>query len=204
MKKILFVIAVITTVVSAKIEITPFGGILFNGQSEFVEGNLDFENSGDYGVFINYLLPKGNAVELHWTQSKSKVKWNPNPGYTGIIFGDSVEVYTNYWQIGSLKSFGASKLFLPFVNADIGATMYSTKDREIDNSIFFSLAVGAGFKVALGKHFGVRAGGRFLIPLSFDGGGISFGTGGGTVAAYGNVPVLQGDLYGGLTINLGK
>lgn len=224
MKKLALLLTMIALPLFAEIEVTPFGGIQWNGSGDFnwTEydkdadpsytahwGTFDIEHNGNFGVFINADLPArmGAQLELHWTGNKSVAHWRSNSD--NFPSGD-YDVYINTWQIGGLKYFAPeSKKLRPFVNGGLGVTAflfdddYTYGDERLNNQAFFSTSIGIGAKVEITEKIGIRVGSRFLIPINFDGVGFSFGTGGTSAGAYGYVPVLMGDLHGGLVIKFG-
>ena len=87
----------------------------------------------------------------------------------------------------------------------MGVTAFTFDDKDnLENQSYFSVSVGLGAKIALTQALGIRVGGRVMVPINFTGGGFYFGTGGGGVSGYGYVPILSGDVYGGLVFNIGK
>ena len=210
-------LALITTLpLFAGVELTGFGGFQWNGSHEFEwyedyngsryykSGNFDLEHDGNFGIFINKDLGGGTQLELNWTGNKSIAKWRTNSDHSGIPRDGNYSVFSNYWLIGGLKYFGSgANRFKPFANGGIGVMSFIFDDEMIDPQTFFGVSVGLGAKMMLTDRIGLRFGSRFLIPINFDGVGMSFGTGGVSAGAYGHVPVLQGDIHGGLIINLG-
>lgn len=223
MKKFALLFAMLALPLFAEIEITPFGGIEWNGSGDFDwreyneitgsyryhSGSIDVEHNGNFGVFLNADLPaRANAqLEIHWTGNKSVARWRSTS--KNFPSGD-YDVYINHWQIGGLKYFGpANKMVRPFVNGGLGVTAflfdddYTYSGERLNNQAFFSTSIGVGAKVNITEKIGLRLGSRFLIPINFDGVGFSFGSGGGSAGAYGYVPLLMGDLHGGLVIKFG-
>lgn len=213
MKKFLIAIAAMVSIsFSMGLEITPFGGFQWNGSNEFswpegtagrwYTGTFDMDHYGNYGLFVNIDMPaRGTELELMWTGCASKGHWRSNsPTYKSKSF----DMYSNYWHIGTLKAIGdPNGMVSPFINTSVGATRLSAKDDYINDEWFFSVSAGLGAKININDKIGIRFGGRFLVPVNFSGVGLSFGSGGSSVGAYGNVPLLQGDVHGGLIIKLG-
>jgi hypothetical protein len=216
-KKIFLTISIVaSTVFAGGLEITPFGGFQWNGSNDFEwyevtdthtdmkTGSLDIEHFGNYGIFINKDLSAGTQLELSWTGSKTTAKWWSNSTHTGIPKSGTYDVMSNYWLIGGVKYLApAQSRLLPFVNAGVGVMSFIFDDTSMDTQTFFGVSVGLGAKVMFSNRIGLRFGSRFLIPVNFQGVGMSFGTGGVSAGAYGHVPVLQGDIHGGLIIKLG-
>ncbi len=222
MNKLALLLTMIALPLFAEIEVTPFGGIQWNGSKEidwveypmvgsprYRSGKLDLDHNGNFGVFINADLPArlGAQLELHWTGNKTVANWNSNSSYYPST---KYDVYINHWQIGGLKYFvPEGKRLRPFANGGLGVTAfifdddYTPSGERLNNQAFFSASIGLGAKVDITEKIGLRVGSRFLIPINFEGVGFSFGSGGTSAGAYGYVPILMGDLHGGIVIKLG-
>lgn len=207
MNKTILFIGILLTAICAQpgIEITPFGAFQWNGTAEFYEGNVEFDHRGSFGVYLNLDLPApGTQLEVSYTGNPTEAHWRPYAGWSTIYPRADSDVFINYWQIGALKSFGpAQSKISPYVQTSIGATYFSFDKSSSSNTAFFSFTAGLGAKVYINKRIGIRIGSRFMVPLDFTGGGFYFGTGGGGTYAYARVPVLQGDVHGGIIIRLG-
>jgi hypothetical protein len=218
MKKIVLALMLLSaSLFAVGIEITPFGGFQWNGSSDdfawyedylvgsggaWYSGSFEIDHTGNYGVFVNLDLPDGGSqIELHWTGTQTQSQWRSN---SNLYPDKDFDLMSNYWHIGGLKYFTPEKRVRPFVDVTVGATAFSFGDNvDLSTQWFFSTSLGLGAKIMFTERIGVRLGGRFLMPLNFSGVGVSFGSGGSSASAYGYVPVLQGDVHGGLIIKLG-
>ena len=201
---LLLLTALFTPLFSA-VEITPVGGLQWNGTVHFWEGDLGFDHRGNLGVFINVdLQSDANQLELSYTNNPTTARWSPFYGYGDNLPANDFDVVINYWQVGGLKTFGPSDaLIRPYGQLSLGLTYFSFSDPQIDGTSLFSVTAGLGVKIMLNDVIGIRLGSRFMMPISFDGVGFYYGNGGGGTSAYGSIPLLQGDIHGGLIIRIG-
>lgn len=186
------------------IDIIPTVGYHFGGKARFYEGDFDIENNVTYGVTISAPVNWGVKGEFSWSRSDSKGRFIPvRPGYDP----DELEMASNYFLLGVQRELGEGPA-KAFGGIQFGMAWFDSKDSRYYDVFRFGVSLGGGLEYMITDRIGLRAQGRFLIPISFSGGGIycGIGTGGTSCGAglSGWSTILQGDLSGGLIIRLGQ
>lgn len=201
------------------VEIVPFAGYMFGGSVKYsyyyggydYAPKLDIQDGLDYGLSV--LVPVQSLVdlELNWTRMDKVKATFSTGGYSGPDWdGDELYVSTNYFQIGGLSKFSNSGgMAQPFGSFSLGATWFDTSPTsESDYNSYsdvwkFSIMLGLGVKLMFSERVGIMLRGRLMMPMTFSGGTVYFGTGGSGMAVGGWVSPWQGDFNGGLIIKLG-
>ncbi|GAA4852180.1 hypothetical protein [Algivirga pacifica] len=212
-----FVLLVLFTLItfqgySQRIEVTGFGGFQFGGSIDFIEGDLKIKDNGNYGGMIDFAITPRVMLELGYTRMDTRAEWRPYPfyqappfNYERRDFGASVE----YFQIGSLKNFGdPDGAFIPFSLLTAGLVRFNDKEFRGEDTWRFSVLLGGGMKYFINDIVGIRLQGRLMLPMFFDGVGgyVGIGTGGPSTGLGVNttIPIVQGDITGGLVFRIRK
>ncbi len=211
MKKIYTIVAVLLLAplfINAQIEIAPSAGFMFGGRVNYYQGELKISDNMDYGVSL--IVPDinwGTDLEINYTRMDSEARFRANsnyPNYDDANFNISV----NYIQVGALKTLGGDDKFKPFGSFSLGATVFSPKNKDIDDVWRFSITLGLGAKYWITDRVGIIVRGRLMLPMVFGGVGGYVGIGGGgtsgglSLNSY--ATIVQGDFNGGLIFSLGK
>ena len=211
MKKIYSIVAVLLFVplfINTQIEIAPSAGFMFGGRVNYYQGELKISDNMDYGVSL--IVPDinwGTDLEINYTRMDSEARFRANsnyPNYDDANFNISV----NYIQVGALKTLGGDDKFKPFGSFSLGATVFSPKNKDIDDVWRFSITLGLGAKYWITDRVGIIVRGRLMLPMVFGGVGGYVGIGGGgtsgglSLNSY--ATIVQGDFNGGLVFSLGK
>lgn len=186
------------------IDIVPTFGYHFGGTARFYEGDFKIEDDITYGVIFSVPIEWGVKGEFSWSRSDSRGRFIPvRPGYDP----DELEMASNYFLLGAQRELGEGPA-KAFGGIHLGMAWFDSKDSRYYDVFRFGVSVGGGVEYMITDRIGLRAQGRFLIPVSFSGGGIycGIGTGGSNcgVGLNGWSTILQGDLSGGLIIRLGQ
>jgi hypothetical protein len=186
------------------IEITPIAGWFWSGYANGANGELDLNNTGGYGAAIGVEVRRGYQIEFQYTYAASEASFSPY--YPGRYpSGKVADVNIHYFQLGGLRIVDRGKV-QPFGLFSLGATWFSPTavkgGVQAEDEVRFSIALGGGLKIWLSDKIGLRIQGRLLMPVYFAGTSVYMGTGGGGVAVSGGVPILQGDVAGGLIFAL--
>jgi len=206
----LFVLATLSSPAFAQhkrqVEITPMAGWFFAGIAQGANGELELSNTGVYGVAIGVEVQKGMQAEFQYSFASTEASFYPyNPYAPGMIQGKVADLTVHYFQLGGIRTLERGKVH-PFGLFSLGATWFhptgTTQGVTVEDEWRFSIALGAGVKIWTSDKIAIRLQGRLLMPIYFAGTSVYFGTGGGGVAVSGGVPILQGDLSGGLTFAL--
>jgi hypothetical protein len=192
----------------AQVELTPFGGYMFNGKVRFVQGDLKFSDEFDYGLILGIPIRHGVTAELSYTHSESKASWVPSNYYAVEFPPADFRVNINYFQIGAIKDMEIDEGFYGFGGLSLGAAYYNTTTSGISDLWRFALGLQAGLKYFFTDAIGLRLQGRMLLPIYAGGLGAYCGIGGGGsscgVSVSGTALVIQGDLSLGLVFKLGQ
>lgn len=203
--KLLILIALFPAMIFAQrgVEIVPFAGYMFGGSIKYVQGKLNVSDGMDYGVSILVPVQSLIDIELNYTRMDSKASFRAYSGYPLYPDYEINNLSSNYFQIGGISKFYKSdSKVTPFGSLSLGATWFSSPD--IDDVWRFSAIVGLGVKIMFSERVGIMLRGRLMMPMTFDGAGFYFGTGGSGLTMNSYVAPLQGDFNGGLIIKLGN
>ena len=196
------------------VEVVPFAGYFFGGSVNYYyynnSGKLKVPNSLDYGVSV--LVPVQSLVDLEVNYTRTDKVTATFSGFNTGLADDEFYVVTNYFQIGGVSKFynGGNSMVQPFGSLSIGATWFDISPSENSDPSYtyqdvwrFSAIVGLGVKLMFSERVGIMLRGRLMMPMTFGGVGMYFGTGGSGVSVNSWVAPLQGDFNGGLIIKLG-
>jgi len=196
------------SMLKAQVELTPFGGIFFNGKVNFIEGDLRFSDEASYGVILGIPVRHGVIAELSYTRSESNASWNPNPFYGSDFPAANFRLNINYFQVGAVKEAEIRDDFYGFGGLTLGAAYYNATSQSIQDLWRFAIGLQAGLKYFFNNHIGIRVQGRMLFPIYAGGAGFycGVGTGGSScgVSVGGSTLILQGDITGGLIFRFGQ
>jgi opacity protein-like surface antigen len=180
-----------------QIEITPFGGYLFTGNLQTLDGELKIDNSFDYGGVLNIRFSKDLLIELLYNRADTEVSLRKEyTNTTEYLFDMSVE----YFQGGVLVETEPGP-FRPFADFTIGATYFKPKDYNYEGNWEFSFTAGGGIKYYFTRNIGVRAQWRFLVPIYFSSASIFCNNGYCSIFISGGTYILQYDLTAGLVFS---
>jgi len=182
-----------------KIEITPMVGWELTGKVGGDIADIDFKDSVNYAVIFGYQFIPNTFAEFSYTRIDTKATVKPPipPKYI-----EDLKIAINYFLIGVTQQFLDGRVH-PFVNGSLGAAWFDPKEGGYKSEWFFAAALGGGAKIDITKTIGIRLQGRLLMPMTFSGGGLWFGTGGIGAGIYTDV-LWQGDFSAGVVIGLGE
>lgn len=178
------------------IELTGFYGYMVNTDLKTYYGTYKLEDNPNYGGILSVEVAPGMFGEFLYNRSDTRFRY---------IYGSSTEpldVSTEYYQIGGLRSMGTGKV-QPFGAMTLGAARFYLKesygDFFSDAAWSFAGTLGLGAKVYLSDRLGIRLQARMDLPLKFS--SLWIGTGGGGASFV--VPVWQFDFSAGVFLRLG-
>jgi hypothetical protein len=158
---------------SQTIEITPVVGYRFGGSVEAASGSgsgsqssveLEVDDAAAFGVQLGYRIGEGE-IELLYARQETQLQTAAL--FTGApVFDLALET----WQIGGSYLFGDDDARArPFVAVGLGLTRLLPEPSGLSDETRFSASFGAGVKLWLGRHFGIRLEGRgFFTVLDSD------------------------------------
>jgi opacity protein-like surface antigen len=158
---------------SQTIEITPLVGYRFGGSLQAAPGTgggsesgveLEVDDAAAFGVQLGYRVGEGE-IELLYARQNTQLQ-------TADIFTGApvFELALETWQIGGTYLFGDDDARArPFVAVGLGLTRLLPNPSGLSDETRFSASFGAGVKLWLGHHFGIRLEGRgFFTVLDSD------------------------------------
>ncbi len=209
MKKILITLLVVVLLpllsVAQNIQIMPFAGYMLGGSVHYLEGKLNVNDGPVFGgSFIVADIKYATDLEISYFRMGSTADFDAYPGYG--LQDQTVDMASNYLQIGAIKKMQASEKFFPFFSISLGTTWFTSPEYE---SVWrFSVAMGGGAEIFFTDRIGIMLRARLLLPMNFAGvgGWCGIGTGGSGCGLSMNSysVVTQGDFTGGLIFKLGK
>jgi len=155
------------------IEITPVVGYRYGGSLEAASGTgsgsqssveLEVDDAAAFGVQLGYGVGEGE-IELLYARQDTQLQT------AGLFTGAPVfDLALETWQIGGTYLFGDDDARArPFVAVGLGLTRLLPEPSGLSDETRFSASFGAGVKLWLGRHFGIRLEGRgFFTVLDSD------------------------------------
>ena len=181
-----------------RVEISPLVGYMLNGDIDFIQGDLTFDNKINYGLALGVATGYGTFVEAIYTFSATTARFRSyDPKYENQVISTNI----NYIQIGGIKEFMDGQV-RPFGTLGIGASGFVPQESGYDSWWSFAMNFGLGVKINLSEKIGIRLQGRMLFPLYYGGAGIYCGSGGCGGGVSASSTMIQGDFMGGLVIGI--
>lgn len=187
---------------SSSIEITPLIGFQLGGKINFIQGRLNINDDMMYGGAVSMALDDYGDVEFAYSRMDSRADFRSSSSLKSGSFNLSVDYfqlgYLRYTQNGDLRPYG-------LISA--GATLFNSKSDYVDDTMTFSMTLGAGVKYYINDKLGLRLQARLLLPMYFNGTGLMIGFNGS--GSYSSIGVsatqflVQGDFSFGLIYRLG-
>lgn len=170
---VLFLAAAASAVQAQTIEITPLVGYRFGGSLQGAPGNgngsessveLEVDDAAAFGVQLGYRVGEGE-IELLYARQNTQLQ------SAALFAGISVfDLALETWQVGGTYLFDDDDARVrPFVAVGLGLTRLLPEPSGLSDETRFSASFGAGVKLFLGRHFGIRLEGRgFFTVLDSD------------------------------------
>jgi opacity protein-like surface antigen len=140
----------------AQFEITPFYGYMSGGEFENPSTNTDrdLDEANDFGVIFNSAVDEWRHYEFLFASQSTEIG-GPVP----------IDLDVQYLQIGGTVSNPDAEYVLPYFGITLGAARFSPDQSGLDDETKLAFTVGAGFKVPITEHIGVRFDARAFISL---------------------------------------
>jgi hypothetical protein len=182
------------------LEIIPYMSYQFGSKLRFYEGELKFQAGENYGIALNYGLPRGTVLQLeYFGQSTSldvRLYDQLGPDF------QAYPVNMHWIQAGGMQEFDFYPL-VPFAGLTLGGLNFNPRTNELQDTWKFAVTGQVGLKYFLSERIGVRLHARLLMPIQWAGFGVSIGTGGVGTGINAGSYIFMGDIGGGLIFNLG-
>ncbi len=152
------------------VEISPFAGYLFGGKFErgttpLFDTTVDVDDHATYGVRLGYNINSKFEVELQGSRTETAFVTHDHDG--GGLFGDSStqklgDLDIDYYLASLVFNFGHRRV-VPYVSLGAGAARLSPRvpDTPASREYRATATLGAGVKVFINPHFGLRFDGRY-------------------------------------------
>ncbi len=142
-------------------EITPvagahFGGRLYSGGSSAFSDDVDVRNAAAFGLRAAYNANEWLAVESGFTTARSDIR--TAHATASIARGTKVgRLDEQHFELNAVFNLGHGRV-VPFVTLGAGVTRFDAKadGAPDDTQTRFAPDFGAGVKVAVAPHFGLR------------------------------------------------
>ncbi len=186
------------------IEFNGFYGYQLNGKANLYDGEFRMQNAPNYGGKLAVGLSTTTFVELSYMRSDSEGYYKPYNISTEPR--ENIRYSSNYITVGGLQEIDLGKI-RPFGTFGMGTAIWAPKDYS-GTKWQFHFTLGAGFKIWLTDHIGLRAQGSMMMPLVYNGAGFGcgIGTGGASCggAVYTRITPFQGEFSGGIILRIGN
>jgi hypothetical protein len=186
------------------IELNGFYGWQLNGKANLYDGEFIMQNAPNYGGKLAVGLSTTTFVELSYMRSDSEGYYKPYNISTEPR--ENIRYSSNYITVGGLQELDLGKI-RPFGTFGMGTAIWAPKDYS-GTKWQFHFTLGAGFKIWLTDHIGLRAQGSMMMPLVYNGAGFGcgIGTGGASCggAVYTRITPFQGEFSGGIILRIGN
>jgi hypothetical protein len=194
-----------------RVEVTPFGGFQWvTRTTNYYGGYISTKDGMNFGVAVDFELHRDGELELLYINFPSEAKAVIESGAFTSFATQYVDVTSQYFQAGYLRTLHKGGKVEPFVSGSLGAALFSGSDVRLANGTTiqggelwrFAFTFGAGARIYFSDRIGLRLQARLMAPVYFSGGGLYFGTGGAGAALSGGIPLLMGDFTAGLIIRI--
>lgn len=140
----------------SQFEITPFYGYMAGGEFENPATNTDrdLDENNNFGVIFNAAVDEWRHYELLYSTQSTEID--------GTV---PIDLDVQYLQIGGTVSNPDAERVIPYFGITIGAARFSPDQSGLDDETKLAFTVGAGFKVPVTEHIGVRFDARAFIAL---------------------------------------
>ena len=186
------------------IEITPFVGYRFGGSLQAAPDTgsgspssveLELDDAAAFGVNIGYRVGEGE-IELLYARQDTQLQT------AGLFTGAPVfDLALETWQIGGTYLFGDDDARArPFVAVGLGLTRMLPEPAGLSDENRFSASFGAGVKLWLGRHVGVRLEGRGFFTVLDSNSQTFCGSNSGCVIRTTSTEISQAEARAGLIL----
>lgn len=153
------------------------GGCYFSSKLSDIYSVMKFEPSFDYTIGFGFKYTSTKEIELSYTGA------NPASIYSWDDKSIRYSCHVHYFLLGYSEQIAEFYSIRPFYSVGLGASYLTLKQQSGYNPLEeepntsktwnFAAAIGAGLKYDITDSFGIKLQGRFLVPMSFTGLGIS-------------------------------
>ena len=183
-----------------KLELSPFGGVLWSSSVTAIPGTVTFRASWDAGLTLGFPVDERSVVEILYLYGRPEAQftsrsasWTSSPWFP---------VTSQYLQIGGTTSFATTERLEPFLAGGLGVAWLSpssfTSQAQATiqpaDTWLFAWHLGLGLKWWASSAVGLRDEARVLLPTYFSSGTFLSGPNGAALTVNAGIPFVQGDL----------
>jgi opacity protein-like surface antigen len=144
---------------ATRFEVTPFAGYRFGGDFD-IQGSRRGANLNDHGSFalaLDLRRDEGSQYELFYSRQETNLAPDSPLGPLGL----DVE----YLHIGGTLVLDEEQLLKPYLIGTLGLTRLTPEPGRSSDNTRFSFSLGAGVRVPVTEHFGLRLEGRGYLTF---------------------------------------
>ncbi len=139
-----------------RFQITPFYSYATGDDFEDeAGGELDVADESGWGIVFNVEEADARYYELLYATYGTEIEGGASP----------FDLDIDYFQIGGTVAWSEGKRFIPYFGMTIGAAHFSPDLSGLESETRFAFTVGAGVRVPVTPHIGVRAEWRTYVTL---------------------------------------
>ncbi len=184
---------------SQEVQLIPFAGYQWGGKIYYSTGEIKIDDSKNYGIAMNVLIPGGRALHLEYMQQPTTFELRDYVYTSGEL--EEYPVNLNWMQIGAMQHVMAGNV-MPYAGLTLGALYANPRTSTIEDVWKFSFTLQLGLKYYINDKIGIRIHGGMLVPVQYTGFGLYFGSGGASTGVTTSSTILQGEIGGGLIFRL--
>jgi hypothetical protein len=178
-----------------KVEITPFYGFQFGDSFLVSRGEVSYKSGANWGFTLDVEIEDELKFEFLYSRADTELRFRQN----GI--GDTrLDMSVQYFHGGILYEVDASDRVRGFFTATAGMAYFTPEPSNVSDEWKFSVAGGAGVKLFMSDHVGIRLQGRLLFPFLGSGSGFVCGLPGGCFVGINAWTTVSGDVTAGLIL----
>jgi hypothetical protein len=176
--------------------LTLYGGWRFGGSldDETTGKSWDLKDAASYAMALDIGLDPRAQLQFFVSRQNSALKAND---FAPTV--NDIGLNITYFHVGGtyyLSRAGQGG----YVVGGLGATYFEPDDDRLNSETKFSLNLGGGYMVPLGKHVGLRLEARAFVTLLNNSGGLFCGNSAGCVVHIQGDTLVQGDVMAGLSV----
>jgi opacity protein-like surface antigen len=139
----------------ARFQLTPFAGYAVSSDFESdqdVERNV--KDTSGWGLILNFEEQPSRYYELIYSTFSPEVEGDP-----------ALDMDIHYLQIGGTVAYPEATRVIPYLGLTAGAARFSPDVNGLDSATRVAFSIGAGVRVPITEHIGIRAEWRSYITL---------------------------------------
>ena len=162
--------------------------------------SASIEGAETFSASLELPLDEARQIQIFYTYQESSIDLDAVA--TGVSIGRyELPLRISYAQIGGTNYVSGEVGNGVYVVGGLGATYFDPTDSIYEEELRFSLNVGVGYQLPLGKRLALRFEGRGYFTLINSAGGMFCGNGGCAIAVSGD-SIFQGEVLVGLAFRL--